>query len=91
VALTWAGDKKLACDPDTNICAINISEDYCAVGEVARSKWDIRSDIYILCCECDCAARENRFWLVGADSGTKLLDASKVVSSINIEKLARHS
>lgn len=85
-ALAWGDDKKLACDPDTNICAINISEDYCAVGEVAKSKWDIRSGTYILSCECDCTAQENRFWLVGADGGTKLLDASKVISSVDIEK-----
>lgn len=84
--LSWADVNNLACDPDTNICTIDIPENYCAVGEVAKSKWDIRSDTYILSCECDCTAQEDRFWLVGADKGTRLIEASKILSSIDVEK-----
>lgn len=83
-----AGPGKLTCDPDTNICDVNVAGNYCSSGEVANTRWDIRTDQYVLSCECDCTSQENTFWLVGVADGfsVKTVDASKVVNFTELQK-----
>ncbi len=80
----WGEGKKLACDPETNICSVAIAENYCGSDGVPKSKWDIKSGDYVLSCECDCTAQENSFWFVSQDGKVKTLDASKVVSALDV-------
>ena len=82
----WSEGKKLACDPDTNICSVAISENFCGSDGVPKAKFDIRSQSYILSCECDCSSQENTFWILSADGKVQTLDASKIVSGVDIIK-----
>lgn len=82
----WAGDKRLACDPESNLCTVVAPLNYCSAGEVTHTKWDIRSGTYILSCECNCTAQENSFWLVGTNGNVQTLNASEIVSSVDIAK-----
>lgn len=86
VSSAWGEGKKLACDADTNICSVAIAENYCGSDGVAKPKWDIRSGDYVLSCECDCTTQENSFWFVSQDGKVKALEASKVVSTVDIVK-----
>ncbi|WLG50779.1 type IV pilus biogenesis/stability protein PilW [Pseudomonas sp. FP1742] len=86
VSSAWGEGKKLACDADTNICSVAIAENYCGSHGVAKSRWDIRSGDYVLSCECDCTTQENSFWFVSQDGKVKTLEASKVVSTVDIVK-----
>ncbi|MHC8397694.1 tetratricopeptide repeat protein [Pseudomonas sp. LB3P93] len=86
VSSAWGEGKKLACDPDTNVCSVAIAENYCGPDGVAKSKWDIRGGDYVLSCECDCTTQENIFWFVSQDGKVKTLEASKVVSAADIVK-----
>lgn len=82
----WSEGKKLACDPDTSVCSVAISENFCGSDGVPKAKFDIRSQSYILSCECDCSSQENSFWILGADGKVQTLDASKIVSGVDIIK-----
>ncbi|SDS97922.1 hypothetical protein SAMN05216222_2779 [Pseudomonas prosekii] len=84
----WADNKNMICDPDSNVCSVAVANNYCASGEVANTKWDIRSGAYVLSCECDCTSQENTFWLIdtAGKSPVKTIYTSKIVSSIDIEK-----
>lgn len=83
-----ADNKNIICDPDSNVCSVAVTNNYCAPGEVAKTKWDIRSGTYILSCECDCTSQENKFWLIdtAGNSPVKNIETSKIVSSIDIGK-----
>lgn len=82
----WSESKKLACDPDTNICSVTISDNFCGSDGVPKAKFDIRSQSYILSCECDCSSQENSFWILSSNGAVQTLDASKIVSSVDIGK-----
>ncbi|UZE11871.1 tetratricopeptide repeat protein [Pseudomonas sp. B21-053] len=84
----WADAGNLNCDPDSNVCTVVTIDNYCDVGEVAKTKWDMHSDQYVLSCECDCTSQENTFWLVSKpdDFSVALVDASKVLSPTEVEK-----
>ncbi|SMS12850.1 tetratricopeptide repeat protein [Pseudomonas viridiflava] len=77
---------KVVCDPDSHLCSIQIDKNYCDDGEIATSRWDILSGEYVLSCECDCTAQENRFWIISPSGGVKSLEASKVTNSVDLVK-----
>jgi hypothetical protein len=84
----WADAGKLNCDPDTNVCTVASVDNYCGLGEAARTRWDMRSDQYVLSCECNCTSQENTFWLVNKPDNfsVALIEASKVLGSAEFEK-----
>ncbi|KJZ66016.1 tetratricopeptide repeat protein [Pseudomonas fluorescens] len=82
----WGESKKLTCDPDTNICSVSVPENFCGSEGLPKSKWDIRSQSYILSCECDCTAQENSFWFIDKNGSVQTLEASKVVSGLDIAR-----
>ncbi|WP_161468512.1 tetratricopeptide repeat protein [Pseudomonas syringae] len=82
----WAEKNRVVCDPDSNFCSIQVEKNYCGDGEIAKSRWNMLSGEYVLSCECDCTAQENRFWIVSSSGDVKSLDASKILSSIDLSK-----
>lgn len=82
----WAQGKNLVCDPFTNVCTVAIAENYCGADGIAASKWDMRSDSFVLSCACDCTDQDNTFWIIRPDRTVSTLAASKVVSSIDIAR-----
>lgn len=86
VSSACADADKIVCDPDSNLCSIQIEKNYCDDGEIATSRWNMLSGEYVLSCECDCTAQENRFWIINSSGNVKSLDASKVTSSVDLIK-----
>ncbi|MGF6205427.1 hypothetical protein ABH906_001433 [Pseudomonas frederiksbergensis] len=83
-----ADARNLNCDPDSNVCTVTSVDNYCGLGETAKTRWDMRSDKYVLSCECNCTSQENTFWLINQsdDSSVVLVDASKILTPAEFEK-----
>lgn len=84
----WADAGKLGCDPDSNVCTVASVDNYCGSGEVAKTRWDMRSDQYVLSCECNCTSQENSFWLMNKPDhfSVALVEASKVLTAAEFDK-----
>lgn len=63
-----------------------LRKNYCDEGEIATSRWNMLSGEYVLSCECDCTAQENRFWIISPSGNIKSLDAGKVTSAVDLIK-----
>ncbi|WPN57823.1 hypothetical protein [Pseudomonas sp. P9_31] len=87
-ASSLAGAQDLVCDSDSDVCTVLVAENYCRLGETAKTKWDIRTGEYILSCECNCTSQENTFWLVsGANKASvRKIETGKIVSTIDLKK-----
>lgn len=85
-ASAWADKNRVVCDPESDFCSIQVEKNYCSGGEIATSRWNMLSGEYVLSCECDCTAQENRFWIISSSEDVKSIDASKVLSSIDLRK-----
>lgn len=83
-----ADARNLNCDPDSNVCTVTSVDNYCGLGETAKTRWDMRSDKYVLSCECNCTSQENTFWLINQsdDSSVVLVDASQILTPAEFEK-----
>lgn len=72
----------------TETYRIQINEEFCESGETQSSKYINSADSFILSCECNCTAQENRLWLISRKTkATYQIDASKAVSTREIENL----
>lgn len=70
--------------PDTSW--IKITKQICESGEMQSSKYIRSADAFILSCDCDCTAQENRIWII-FDRSQEIyrLDASKAVSTLELK------
>lgn len=64
------------------------NEKFCEAGKTQSSKHIKSADSFILSCECNCTAQENRIWIVpNKTKATYQIDASKAVSTREIESI----
>lgn len=75
-------------DEKTDTSRFQMNEKFCEAGETQSSKYINSADSFILSCECNCTAQENRLWIVlRKTKATYQIDASKAVSTKEIENL----
>lgn len=62
--------------------------EFCEADETQTSKYIASAGAFILSCECDCTAQENRIWII-FDRSQEIykLDASKAVSTLEFKGL----
>lgn len=75
-----------AAQPDTS--RVETTGTFCEAGETQSSKYIASADAFVLSCDCDCTAQENRIWIIlGKTLQTYRLDASKAVSTLELKGL----
>lgn len=75
-------------DEESDTSRFQMDEKFCEAGETQSSKHIKSADSFILSCECNCTAQENRIWIIPRKTkATYQIDASKAVSTREIENL----
>ncbi|MCY1280185.1 hypothetical protein D3C76_694170 [compost metagenome] len=82
-----AGAAHAAAQSDTS--KVKTTVEFCEAGETQSSKFIASADTFVLSCDCDCTAQENRIWIIPNRSRqTYQLDASKAVSTLELKGIA---
>lgn len=75
-----------ATQPDTS--KVEITKEFCESGETQSSKYIASAEAFVLSCDCDCTAQENRIWIIlDKPRQAYRLDASKAVSTMELKGL----